>query len=143
MLVRDVMSSPAVTITPTDAVAEAARVLDRLSLTSLPVVDQERRLLGMIGEADVIGQLTRRDARGLVAARGEVPCVRDAMSRTVLTADADDDLAEVIGRMHTSSAKSLPVLLHDRVVGMISRRDVVRVLADGGLDAPADEFAQA
>jgi CBS domain-containing protein len=35
------------------------------------------------------------------------------------------------------------VLLHDRVVGMISRRDVIRVLADGGLDAPADEFAQA
>ena len=38
MLVREIMSSPAVTIRPDDGLAEAARVLDRLSLTTLPVV---------------------------------------------------------------------------------------------------------
>ncbi len=42
MLVRDVMTSPAVTIGPADEVAEAARILDRLSLTSLPVVERRR-----------------------------------------------------------------------------------------------------
>ena len=143
MLVRDVMSSPAVTITPTDAVDEATRVLDRLSLTSLPVVDQERRLLGIIGEAEVIGQMTGH-ARIAATERRDVLRVRDVMSRRVLTAQADDDLTEVIGLMREGSRKSLPVLLHDRVVGMVSRRDVVRAMANGDLaPCPTDKLVQA
>jgi CBS-domain-containing membrane protein len=59
MLVRDIMTSPAVTIGPDDEVTEAARMLDRLSLTSLPVVDHGLGLLGIISEADVIARLAR------------------------------------------------------------------------------------
>lgn len=126
MLVREIMTSPAVTIRPIDQVAEAARVLDRLSLTSLPVVDQDLRLLGVISEADVIG----------IQGRLDVPRVRDVMTREVSTAQADDDLSTVVGLMGRTVLKSLPVLLHDRVVGVVSRRDVVRAMARGDLDTP-------
>jgi CBS-domain-containing membrane protein len=139
VLVRDVMTSPAVTITALDEVAEAARVLDRLDLTSLPVVDEERRLLGVIGEADVIGQLSvSEDDRG----QSDVPRVRDVMTYRVFTAGADDDLITVVALMSCSPQKSLPVLLHDRVVGVVSRRDVVRTMVRGEL-VPGAETAPA
>lgn len=126
MLVREIMTSPAVTIRPIDEVAEAARVLDRLSITTLPVVDQDLRLVGIISEADVIGARSRVDA----------PRVRDVMTREVFTAQADDDLSTVMALMSGTVLKSLPVLLRDRVVGVVSRRDVVRAMAHGDLDTP-------
>lgn len=75
MLVRDLMTSPAVTIRPDDQVVEAARLLDRLSLTSLPVADADLRLLGIFGEADLVSHIatpTRTHAGG--------PLVRDLMT---------------------------------------------------------------
>ena len=136
MLVRDVMSSPAITIGAHDEIAEAARVLDRLNLTSLPVVDQHLHLLGIITEADVIGQLSACDQHPRGAhQRTDEPRVRDAMTARVLTVSADDDIAGVVALMSGTTLKSLPVLLHDRVIGVMSRRDVVRAMARGDLDA--------
>jgi CBS domain-containing protein len=134
MLVRDVMTSPAVTIRPVDEVAEAARVLDRLDLTSLPVVDEECRLLGVIGEAEVIRQLSGADEDAADGNRQvDVPRVRDVMRRRVFTTTPDDDLITVVALMSGTPLKSIPVLLHDRVVGMVSRRDVVRAMVRGEL----------
>jgi len=126
VLVREIMTSPAVTIRPIDEVAEAARVLNRLSLTTLPVVDHDLRLLGIISEADVIGSHGRLD----------VPLVSDVMTRDVFTAQADDDLSTVVALMSRTVLKSMPVLLRGRVVGVISRRDLVRAMTRGDLDTP-------
>lgn len=139
MLVREPMTSPAVTIRPDNEAVEAARLLDRLSLTSLPVVDADLRLLGIIGEADLLAWVARPSVTP-----GDGPCVRDVMTHRVLTATADDDVARVVGLMNEAGLKSVPVLLHDRVVGMVSRRDVVRAIAHGDLDARhADELSRA
>ena len=130
MLVRDLMTSPAVIIRPDAEAVEAARLLDRLNLTSLPVVDHDLRLVGIISEADLITWLAtppRASAAG--------PCVRDLMTRRVLTAAADEDVSQVVSLMSETILKSLPVLLRDRVVGMVSRRDIVRAIAHGELDA--------
>jgi CBS domain-containing protein len=139
MLVRDLMTSPAVTIRPDDAVVDAARLLDRLSLTSLPVVDEGFGLLGIISEADVIAQLaTPRHASG------HGPLVRDVMTLRVLSVSADEEVSRVVELMSGTILKSLPVLLHDRVVGMVSRRDIVRAIAHGDLDARhADALSRA
>ena len=139
MLVRDIMSSPAVTIRPDDDLAEAARVLDRLSLTTLPVVDRDLRLRGILSEADVIGRFSLTSREPADGAR-----VGDLMTARVLTVTADDDVAQVVELMRGTVLKSLPVLLHDRLVGMVSRRDVVRAIARGELDVrPLDELSPA
>jgi CBS domain-containing protein len=130
MLVRDLMTSPAVTTRPDNEVVEAACLLDRLNLTALPVVDDELRLLGILSEADVIAQVATPAAEGSPG-----PLVRDLMTPRVLTVAADDDVAQAVALMDKTILKSLPVLLHDRVVGMVSRRDIVRAIAHGDLDA--------
>jgi len=135
MLVRDVMTSPAVTITPSDDVAEAACVLDRLSLTSLPVVDRDRRLLGIIGEADVVAMLSMPQEYVVPSdRRGDVARVRDVMTRDVVTVAPDDDLGDAVAVMSSRNLQSLPVILHGHVVGMVSWRDVVRAVARRDLD---------
>jgi CBS domain-containing protein len=136
MFVREVMTSPAVTIRPGEEVAEAARILDRLSITSLPVVEEDGRLVGVIGESDVIGRLTTsQEIRSSTHRRADVARVRDVMTHRVLTVAADDDLAEVIALMTGTTLKSVPVLLRGRLAGVVSRRDVVRALARGDLAA--------
>jgi CBS domain-containing protein len=136
MFVREVMTSPAVTIRPGEEVAEAARILDRLSITSLPVVEEDGRLVGVIGESDVIGRLTTsQEIRSSTNRRADVARVRDVMTHRVLTVAADDDLAEVIALMTGTTLKSVPVLLRGRLAGVVSRRDVVRALARGDLAA--------
>lgn len=130
MFVRDVMSSPAVTIQADDRAVAAAQVLDRLSLTCLPVVDHDRRLLGILSEADVVARLAT-DA----GTTGHNPHVSEWMTRRVLSVAPDDDLASVMDLMTGTVLKSLPVVLHERVVGMVSRRDVVRAFVHGELDA--------
>ncbi len=131
------MSSPAVTIRPDEEVAEAARLLDRLSLTSLPVVDHDLRLLGILSEADVVALLATAPHLAVQSAY-----VGRLMTRRVLSVAPDDDLTYVIGLMTGTVLKSLPVLLRDRVVGMVSRRDIVRAFAQGDLDAcPIDQLS--
>jgi CBS domain-containing protein len=134
MLVRDVMTSPAITIGPGDSVAEVSGLLDRLSLTSLPVVDENGRLVGVIDEFDVIGQLiTWTESRSTAPGQSGLSQVRDVMTRGVLTIAADDDVAEFVAIMSGTTLKSLPVLLDGRVAGVISRRDVIRAVAHGDL----------
>jgi CBS domain-containing protein len=136
LFVREVMTSPAVTIKPTDEVAEAARILDRLSITMLPVVEDNGQLVGIISEADVIGQLTTfAEGRSGTHRRVGAPRVREIMTHRVLTVTADDELSDVVSLMSGTTLKSLPVLLDGRVAGVVSRRDVVRALARGDLDA--------
>lgn len=140
MLVRDIMSSPAVTIRADDDLAEATRLLDRLNLTTLPVVDCDLRLVGIVSEADVISRLATTTSHE----PDERARVGDLMTERVLTAAADDDVVRVVELMRGTILKSLPVLLHGRVVGMVSRRDIVRAIAQGDLDArPIDEYSPA
>src|ERR1700710_478370 len=109
MLVRDVMSSPAITVGPADAVAAVSGLLDRLSLTSLPVVDERGRLVGVIDEFDVIGQLTTPPGIGSPVPGGsDLLRVRDVMTRDVLTITADDDVADFVAVMSRTTLKSLP-----------------------------------
>ena len=144
MLVREIMTSPAVTVPPEETVAEAARTLHRLRVTCLPVVDSESRLLGLLGEADVIGHLSTVEEHQRGSRRDDQdPLVGDVMSHRVLCAGADDDLTDVIALMTGTTLKTVPVLLHGRVVGMLSRSDVVRALAGGHLALADPESARA
>jgi CBS domain-containing protein len=134
MLVGESMTSPVVTIGPDEELGDAARLLDSMNLTCLPVVDHALRMLGIVSEADVIACL----ASGSVAP-GQPPRVSALMTRRVLSVAPEDDLSNVMDLMTGAVLKSLPVVLQGRVVGMISRRDVIRRFALGDLDAPPND----
>jgi CBS domain-containing protein len=118
LTVRDVMTSPAITVGADDLLTVAVRRLDRHEITSLPVVDADGHLVGVIGEADVIRRL-------LTTSQRDDDLVRDAMSPAVWSVSPDEPLLQVADLFCRTPLKSLPAVLDDRVVGVVSRRDLV------------------
>lgn len=136
MLVREVMTSDPVTVRPETPAKDALALLDRHSITSLPVVSEDSVLVGVLSEADLLVGRVMPDARASLIprttehsdrARSTVGAV---MTTLAMTCTADTDVAEVIKLMTATGVKSLPVVDADRhVVGVVSRRDIVRTMA--------------
>jgi CBS domain-containing protein len=135
VLVKDVMTSPALTIDLHTTVQGALRLLDRHGVTSLPVTDEQGRILGIVSEADLLRDLVRKDPRAHMQPPeppAEQPTrVEDVMTTLSMTVNPDGDLSDAVDLMTTTAVKSLPVVEAGRVVGMVSRSDVVRALARG------------
>lgn len=135
MLVRDVMSSPAITVSERASVKEGLKLLDRHRVTALPVVGGDGRLVGVVSEADLLHDTVRHDDRTRLIPHeetGTVPrSVADVMTTMTLTVGPDSDLSDAVELMTTTAVKSLPVVEGARVVGVVSRSDVVHLLARG------------
>ncbi|MFI7065249.1 HPP family protein [Kribbella sp. NPDC050124] len=134
MLIRDLMTTPAVTVTAETSIGRALRLLDDRKITAMPVVDKSGTLAGIVSEADLVQDAALLNDRVPVAAvrtTADTPPrrVADVMSYLVAAVEADDDLEVAIDLMWSTMVKSLPVLHKGRVVGMISRSDVVHLLA--------------
>lgn len=134
MLIRELMTAPAVTVTARTSVGAALKLLDERKITALPVVDGEGKLVGIVSEADLVQDQSLLDDRVPVAAvRASTPTpaqrIADVMTHLVVAVEADDQLETAIDLMRSTMMKSLPVLEHDKVVGMVSRSDVIHLLA--------------
>jgi CBS domain-containing protein len=147
MLVREVMTSPVFTVRPDSTLKEAIVTLDEHQVTSMPVVDQQQRLVGVVSEADVIRDALLHDRRTHeipVQVSGPAAALRvcDVMTHLPLYVGPDDDLAAAVELLVSTQVKSLPVVEHDLVVGMISRRDVIAVLArhDALIEVEVDDL---
>lgn len=134
MLIRDLMTAPVVSVTAETPIGTALRLLDDRKITAMPVVDRNGVLTGIVSEADIVQDATLLNDRVPIAAirtTTETPPrrVADVMSYLVVTVDVDDELDVAIDLMWSTMVKSLPVLDHGSVAGMISRSDVVHLLA--------------
>lgn len=133
MLVREVMSSPAVTVSPRTPVKEGLRILDRHRVTALPVVAPDGRLLGIVSEADLLNDAVRHDDRTHLIPHEHTDhpplSVEDVMSTLSMTVSPEDDLSDAVELMTGTAVKSLPVVERGRVVGVVSRSDIVHLLA--------------
>jgi CBS domain-containing protein len=135
MLVRDVMTTPVVTIHATMSIKDGLRLLDEHHVTSLPVTDADGRLVGIVSEADLLRDAVRPDSRTSLLPHDVVEHhptrVEEVMTTSSLTVAVDDDLSEAVAVMTTHRVKSMPVVEEGRVVGVVSRSDVVHMLARG------------
>lgn len=130
----EIMTSPVVSIRPDAAVVDAARLLVRSKVAALPVVDRHQQLVGIVSESDVFR--ARSVACGyslggtVQLTPDELPhYVSDIMHRQVLWVNARDSMQMCIQLMMRHQGRSLPVLHHSVVVGMVSRRDVLAALS--------------
>jgi CBS domain-containing protein len=134
MRVRDLMTRSVVTTTPRTPVKDAAIVLAGHGVTLLPVVEEDDRLVGVLSEADVVRGRIPPDPRrgawhGSQAGAAPPATVGDVMSSPPLTTDSQTDAAELATMMIDRGLRSVPVVDQDRLVGIITRRDLVRIIA--------------
>jgi CBS domain-containing protein len=148
-LVRDVMSTPVVTLRPDDKVEHAADVLADKNVGSLPVVDADGKLLGVLRDDDLIASEARVHVPTFInflglgmPFPGEMKhleqelkkiagaTLRDVMQVDVPTVAPDATLEDVATIMHDRGVNSVPVLDADgKVVGIVARADIVRFIA--------------
>jgi CBS domain-containing protein len=133
MLAREIMSSPVVTAEPGLPIKDAARLLDFNEITALPVVDEQQRLVGIVSEADLLRGEIAHDPRGHARPvdddKERAATVSDVMTLGVITANENTDAADIARLMLDTAVKSIPVTHGARVVGIVSRRDLIRVIA--------------
>jgi CBS domain-containing protein len=110
--VRDIMTRQVVAIAAALPVQEVAARLHERHVPSAPVVDDEGHVLGMVSELDVLSRPG--------ASAGEV------MSRQVISVNEDTDVAEVKELFVNRRLRSVPVLADGRLVGIVSRADLLR-----------------
>jgi len=136
MLARELMSTPPVTVRAETDVEDALRLLDEHSITMMPVVSADAVIVGVLSEADLIRDRVLPDARSSMlppdTSRTDdaAATVGEVMTRRAITVTAESDAADAAELMTTTGVKSLPVVdEHRRVVGVVSRRDIVHALA--------------
>ena len=133
MRVREVMSSPVVTVPPGMPVKEVAGILVTRGFSAVPVVD-EGVLVGLLSEADLVPLELVPDPRAHLAPLREASPVAfriasEAMTRDVIALGEEADVADAGRLMLERRIKSIPVLRGRRVVGIVARRDLLEVLA--------------
>lgn len=143
MRAEQIMTSPVATVRPSMRVKDAARLLVQRDISAAPVVDGDGRLVGIVTEADLMRLELEDDPRDrMVRNMGpdtSVPArVADVMTRDVLALPPSADAAEVARAMLEQGVKRIPIVRHDRVVGIVSRRDLLRVLIRSDADILAD-----
>lgn len=133
MLVRDIMRSPAVVITPDTTLQDAYRTMREKGIRHLPVV-----------EGDVlVGVITDRDLRLATSALAPAPFppesqVSAAMSRTLQTADPLDPVEDAARIMRARKIGCLPILDEGRLIGIITGLDLLDALIRmTGVDKPS------
>jgi CBS domain-containing protein len=141
--VLEIMSSPVTTVRPEMTLKDAARLLVDRDISAAPVVDQDGQLVGMLGEADVMTIELHEDPRRHVSPEigrvGDVPSrVEEVMSTDVLALPSDADVADVAKIMLQRRIRSVPIVDGAVLQGIVSRRDVLRVLLRSDADMKRD-----
>ena len=130
----DIMSTPPVTVAPHASTLSALRLLGRHAVTSLPVVDGERRLLGIVTRADLLSHNSSGRAVALADAaahwlghrRRDLQSVGAVMTTDVCSVRTDTAMTELVPLFAHSGHHHIPVIDGDRkVVGMITESDVI------------------
>jgi CBS-domain-containing membrane protein len=114
---KSIMTRDVVSTRPECRIEEVTRLLYFHNISGLPVTDEDHRVLGMVSEADILGRKTGQDT------------VADIMSSPAVTISEDTPLAEIATLLTERKIKRLPVISGGRLVGIVSRADVVRALA--------------
>lgn len=136
--VKEVMRRPVVTVGPKDAVWQALEVMRSTNIGAVVVAEGERPV-GILTESDVVRLLVDR-GMGITELLS-VP-VESVMSRPVTTCSPDEDLVEAVNRMVERRVRRLPVVEGEKLVGILTERDLLSALLELLRSARTEEARQ-
>ncbi|MER7283963.1 CBS domain-containing protein [Dactylosporangium sp. NPDC000244] len=148
MHAKDIMTAPARTVRAGAPLQDAIRLLEELSVTAAPVVDERGALVGLISEVDLLRQQTgraRAAMHGGTARANRAPGpglgalrVAEVMSGLPVVAWPDSDVADIAAMMVQHGVHTVPVVVDERPVGVVSRCDVLRTILPTDVSARAE-----
>ena len=144
MKAADVMVRDVVTVHPETDVDDAVKLLVERDISALPVVDQADNLVGIISEADllhraelgtekhrswIVESLTAASALAADFAKAHGKKVGEIMTTGVVTGTEDDSLGDIAALLERHRIKRVPIVRDGRVVGIVSRSNLIQALA--------------
>ncbi|MGJ7458651.1 CBS domain-containing protein [Halomonas sp. MA07-2] len=121
--VREIMSRDCYRVTAKTSVSTLAEGLSLHRLPGVPVVDERDHLIGFISEQDVLGKVLES-----TYLNEEPPLVRELMRNEVLTVKPNKSITDLAQEMLSNKPKVYPVVEQERLVGIVTRRDVLNAI---------------
>lgn len=146
MKAKDIMTTPVVSVGPETAVHDIAKLLVDHRISTVPVIDDGQNLVGIVSEGDLMFRaevgteryrswwlrfFSSMESLATEYAKTYGLKARDLMTRTPQTVGEDTSLADVARVLESLHIKRVPVVRDGRVVGIVSRANLVQALASG------------
>jgi len=145
MKAKDIMTTPVVAIGPDTPVTEIAGLLFRRHISGVPVVE-DGRVVGLVSEGDLLrrheigtdgspvkrswwDRLIQNDPALAAYVKSHASYARDIMSRDVVSVEEETPVAEIASLFEMRKIRRVPVLRHKKLVGIVSRANLVQALA--------------
>ena len=119
--VKEIMTAEVVTVTEETPIYEALNLLTEYEISGMPVVDVNRKLVGMLTEKDVL-EILINPKLSIEATVGQY------MSRKVVSFSEDDDVIMVCKFLISVPLRRVPIVRHEKLVGIVSRHDIIKLI---------------
>jgi CBS domain-containing protein len=117
MIAKDIMTKDIVTVPPKTTVKSLAKILIQNQISGAPVADKNGKILGVVSEADIVAKKGKQ--------------VKDIMSKKVVGVTEETPVERIAALMATHKIKRLPVMRGTKLVGIVSRADIIGAIALG------------
>lgn len=117
MLAKNIMTKDVITVSPTTTVKSLAKVLTQNQISGVPVTDKRGKILGLVSQSDIVGK------------RGNQ--VKAIMTKKVIEVAEDTPVEEIAILMTTHKIKRVTVMRGEKLIGIVSRADIVGAIAMG------------
>jgi CBS-domain-containing membrane protein len=149
MKAKDLMTTDVITVGPDATVRHVAQLLLRHRISAVPVVDGDGKLVGIVSEGDLMRRaevgtephrswwldlLARPESIALDYVRSHARLVGDVMTRRVITVDEDEPVSRIATVLEEKRIKRVPVCKDGRLVGIVSRADLLHGIATARLE---------
>jgi CBS domain-containing protein len=151
MRAHQIMTRSVISVTPDATILEAANIMLQRHVSGLPVVDAAGKLVGIVSEGDFlrrseIGTQKKRgrwlkfllgagsSAGNFVHENGRK--ISEVMTRDAFTIDEETPLEEIVATMERHRVKRLPVMRGEKLVGIVSRANLLQAVASLGREIP-------
>jgi len=144
----DIMFSSVISVTPDHTVQDAAKLMLENGISGLPVIDASNRLVGIVSESDLmrhveagterhrswwLRMVMSRESMAGQYVRENARRIADVMTKSVVTAAPDTPVRTLADMLERNGIKRLPIVQNGKVVGIVSRANLLRALARGDL----------
>lgn len=144
MKASDIMVPDVITVGPDNSIQDVAEILLTRRISGLPVVDARGKLVGLVSEGDLLRRaesgtehsrswwlklLMGRETLAAEFVKEHARRVRDVMTHDVITVSPDTPVTEIAGTLERNRIKRVPVVKDGKLVGIISRANLVQALA--------------
>jgi CBS domain-containing protein len=118
---KDVMTKEIISVRDTTDVKKVLKLLVEKNVTGLPVISDEGYLVGMVTEKDILQMLYKQTIKNRT--------VSDMMTHGIVSFDENDNLIDIYKCLMENNFRRVPILSEGKLVGIISRRDIIKFLS--------------